>query len=212
MNTLLRLLYYILTRLTALAVIIILIILAAFIGFDWANINVIVNEGLTERAEVVLTDQEPTELNKFYTQEYLDRDPLLSINPYENFIINDYDHRIKIKKLWVWPWQNETRVIVEEVITGIDGSTKNEDSDEKTVPTWENGEKILVMEKDGRWRISNVILIRPIEIEPEIENNVEQDQDEPEGQNEGNQEEQVEDGQEGQLEENQEEQQEEGQE
>jgi hypothetical protein len=212
LNTLLRLLYYILTRLTALAVIIILIILAAFIGFDWANINVIVNEGLTERAEVVLTDQEPTELNKFYTQEYLDRDPLLSINPYENFIINDYDHRIKIKKLWVWPWQNETRVIVEEVITGIDGSTKNEDSDEKTVPTWENGEKILVMEKDGRWRISNVILIRPIEIEPEIENNVEQDQDEPEGQNEGNQEEQVEDGQEGQLEENQEEQQEEGQE
>ena len=137
---------------------------------------------------------------------------MLSINPYENFIINDYDHRIKIKKLWVWPWQNETRVIVEEVITGIDGSTKNEDSDEKTVPTWENGEKILVMEKDGRWRISNVILIRPIEIEPEIENNVEQDQDEPEGQNEGNQEEQVEDGQEGQLEENQEEQQEEGQE
>ena len=196
MNTLLRLLYYILTRLTALAVIIILIILAAFIGFDWANINVIVNEGLTERAEVVLTDQEPTELNKFYTQEYLDRDPLLSINPYENFIINDYDHRIKIKKLWVWPWQNETRVIVEEVITGIDGSTKNEDSDEKTVPTWENGEKILVMEKDGRWRISNVILIRPIEIEPEIENNVEQDQDEPEGQNEGNQEEQQEEGQE----------------
>ena len=64
MNTLLRLLSYILTRLTALAVIAILIILAIFIGFDWANINVIVNEALTERAEVILTNQETTELNK----------------------------------------------------------------------------------------------------------------------------------------------------
>lgn len=193
MNTLLRLLSYILTRLTALAVIAILIILAIFIGFDWANINVIVNDGLSERAEIILTNQEPTELNKYFTQEYLDRDPLLIRNPYENYDINSYDHRIKIKKLWVWPWQNKTRVVVEEVVTSIEGSSNNdEDSEETPIPAWESGEKIIVMEKAGRWRIQNVILSKPIE--PETENQSEQQENEQEDQYEENQEEQQEEG------------------
>ena len=182
MNTLLRFLYYILTRLTTLAIIAILIILALFVGFDWANINVIVNEGLTERADVILTNQEPTELNKFYTQEYLDRDSLLSRNPYENFVISGYDHRVKIKKLWVWPWQNKTRVVAEEVVTHIEGNNKNEDAEENIIPAWQSGEKIIVMEKDGRWRIENIILSKPIEpetsIDPDREGQEEQQVDE----------------------------------
>ncbi|NLN41672.1 MAG: hypothetical protein GX160_06775 [Clostridiales bacterium] len=194
MNTLLRLLSYILTRLTLLAVIAILIILAIFIGFDWANINVIINEALTKRTEVILTNQEPTELNKFFTQEYLDRDPLLSRNPYESYDITKYDHRIKVKKLWVWPWQDKTKVVVEEIVTGIEGSNKNEDSEETIIPAWESGEKIVVMEKDGRWRIENVILSKPIE--PEIENQTQQQGDVQEDQNEESLEEQQEEGQE----------------
>lgn len=184
MNTLLRLLSYILTRLTALAVIAILIILAIFIGFDWANINVIVNEALTERAEVILTKQQTTELNKYFTQEYLDRDPLLSRNPYENYDISSYDHRIKIKKLWVWPWQDKTKVVVEEIISRIEGSSNNdEESEETVIPAWESGEKIIVMEKEGRWRIENIILSKAIE--PEIEENqVEQQENEQENQHE----------------------------
>lgn len=184
MNTLLRLLSYILTRLTALAVIAILIILAIFIGFDWANINVIVNEALTERAEVILTKQETTELNKYFTQEYLDRDPLLLRNPYENYDITSYDHRIKIKKLWVWPWQDKTKVVVEEIISRIEGSSNNDEESEDTViPVWESGEKIIVMEKEGRWRIENIILSKAIE--PEIEENqVEQQENEQENQHE----------------------------
>lgn len=184
MNTLLRLLSYILTRLTALAVIAILIILAIFIGFDWANINVIVNEALTERAEVILTKQETTELNKYFTQEYLDRDPLLLRNPYENYDITSYDHRIKIKKLWVWPWQDKTKVVVEEIVTRIEGSSNNDEESEDTViPVWESGEKIIVMEKEGRWRIENIILSKAIE--PEIEENqVEQQENEQENQHE----------------------------
>lgn len=184
MNTLLRLLSYILTRLTALAVIAILIILAIFIGFDWANINVIVNEALTERAEVILTKQETTELNKYFAQEYLDRDPLLLRNPYENYDITSYDHRIKIKKLWVWPWQDKTKVVVEEIVTRIEGSSNNdEESEETVIPAWESGEKIIVMGKNGRWRIENIILSKAIE--PEIEENqVEQQENEQENQHE----------------------------
>jgi len=165
LDTLLRLLSYILTRLTLLAIIVILIILAIFIGYDWANINVIINEGLAERADVILTNQEPADLSKFYTQNFLDRDSLLSRKPYENYMISGYDHRVKMKKLWVWPWQRETSVIIEEVVTHIEGNSKNGDSNNDTIPAWESGEKIIVMEKDGRWRIDNIILTKPIELE-----------------------------------------------
>ena len=77
----------------------------------------------------VLKGEDTSELIKFYTQDFLDRDPLLSRAPYEKFDISNYDHRIRIKMLWVWPWENKTKVKVEEIINGIEGSVKDEESD-----------------------------------------------------------------------------------
>ncbi len=176
MNTLLRFLYYIITRLTTLAIIAILIILAIFIGFDWANINVIVNEGLAQRTETVLMDKETTALSKFYTQEFLDRDPLLSRDPYKDYTINSYDHRVKLRKLWVWPWEKEAKMVVEEIVTHIEGTSKDEEDKEVSIPPWENGEKIVIVEKDGRWRIANIILTKPIEPESEGKNETEKEE------------------------------------
>lgn len=169
MNTLLRLLSYILTRLTVFAIIAILIILAIFIGYDWANVYVITNEGLAQRAETVIKGQDASELIKFYTQDFLDRDPLLARAPYEKFDVNNFDHRVKIKMLWVWPWENQAKVNVEEVITGIDGSRKDEESEDIPIPSWENGEKLIIMEKDGRWKIGNVVMTKPIKVESKEE-------------------------------------------
>jgi len=177
LNTLLRLLSYILTRLTVFAIIAILIILAIFIGYDWANIYVITNEGLAQRAETVLKGEDASELIKFYTQDFLDRDPMLSRAPYENFVINNFDHRIKIKMLWVWPWENKTKVKVEEIINGIEGSSKDEEAGDIPIPTWENGEKIVIMEKDGRWKIDNVLLTKPIKLENENEKSDDRQED-----------------------------------
>ena len=114
----------------------------------------------------------------------MDRAPLLLRNPYENYDITSYDHRIKIKKLWVWPWQDKTKVVVEEIVTRIEGSSNNdEESEETVIPAWESGEKTIVMEKNGRWRIENIILSKAIE--PEIEENqVEQQENEQEKQQE----------------------------
>lgn len=165
MNTFLRLLSYILTRLTALAVITILIILAVFIGFDWANIYVISNEGLSQRAEIILGNKDVSELSKFYTQNFLDRDTLLSRHLYEEYEIGEFDQSIKIKKLWVLPWENKTKVTIEEKVTGIEGKNKTDGDEGKLIPPWENGEKVLIMEKDGRWKISDIIMIRPIKAE-----------------------------------------------
>lgn len=177
LNTLLRLLSYILTRLTVFAIIAILIILAIFIGYDWANIYVITNEGLAQRAETVLKGEDTSELIKFYTQDFLDRDPLLSRAPYEKFDISNYDHRIRIKMLWVWPWENKTKVKVEEIINGIEGSVKDEESGDIPIPPWDNGEKIVILEKDGRWKIDNVLLTKPIKLENENEKSDDRQED-----------------------------------
>lgn len=196
LNTLLRFLSYALTRLTVLAIIVMLIILAVFIGYDIANINVTVNEGLSKRAEVILNNQDISELGKFYTQEHLNRDPELSRHTYGDFTISGYDHRIKVKKIWVWPWQNKTKVRVEEIITQIEASSNNEDSEDKSIPAWESGEKIIVLEKNGKWKIEDIIMINPIEPETENEDNQDNQKDEDQGdKKEENQEENQEDNQ-----------------
>ena len=36
--------------------------------------------------------------------------------------------------LWVWPWENKTKVKVEEIINGIEGSVKDEESGDIPIP------------------------------------------------------------------------------
>lgn len=165
MKTFLRFLSYIITRLTIIALIIVLVVLAIFIGFDWTNINVIVNEGLAERAEVVFMNDDSANLSKFFTQDFLDRDTLLLVEPYKDFDITNYDHRVKFKKLWVWPWEIETEMIVEEIVPNIEGSSRNESDENKDIPPWKNGEKRIVVTKDGRWRISDIIMVKAIDVD-----------------------------------------------
>jgi len=156
---------YSIRQLTAIVVIIVLIMFAAFMGYDYANIYVSVNEGITQRAEVVLKEGDYTNLSKFYTQEYLELDSLLSNNPYRPFIVTNYDMRVKVKKISVWPWNNVAKVTIEEVVKGINAAPKDSDEENLTIPEWENGEKLIIMEKSGRWRIKDIIMINPIEAE-----------------------------------------------
>ena len=160
-----RFMLYSIRQLTAIVVIIVLIMFAAFMGYDYANIYVSVNEGITQRAEVVLKEGDYTNLSKFYTQEYLELDSLLSNNPYRPFIVTNYDMRVKVKKISVWPWNNVAKVTIEEVVKGINAAPKDSDEENLTIPEWENGEKLIIMEKSGRWRIKDIIMINPIEAE-----------------------------------------------
>ena len=89
---------------------------------------------------------------------------MLSRGPYEDFIITNYNHNVRVKKLWVWPWQDETKVIVEEVVTRIEGAHKDEESPNSFIPSWDNGKKVVYMEKDGKWKIRDITLIEPIEV------------------------------------------------
>lgn len=66
-----RFMLYLVKRLTVIVAIAVLIMLATFMGYDYANIYVTVNEGIAQRAQVILQEGDYTTLGKFYTQEYL---------------------------------------------------------------------------------------------------------------------------------------------
>ena len=116
MNVMLRLMGYLAAKLTMLVVIGVCITLAAFTAYDVANIYVVLQDGMNERAAVVLKQGDPSVLDKFFTLRYLNSDPLFQTEQYQDYIIRDYDYILSIKRIWVWPWQDRTLVTVEEYI------------------------------------------------------------------------------------------------
>lgn len=160
-----RFVLYFIRKLTAIVVIIVLIMFAAFMGYDYANIYVSVNEGIARRAEVVLKEGDYTSLSKFYTQGYLEKDSLLSNNPFKSFVVVNYDMRIKVKKISVWPWNDVAKVTIEEVVKDINAVPKDSEEEDLTIPQWENAEKLITMKKNGRWRIDDMVITNPIKNE-----------------------------------------------
>ncbi|NLB43447.1 MAG: hypothetical protein GX815_14590, partial [Clostridiales bacterium] len=116
MKTALRLITFLTRKIIGIAVVIILIIMATFISYDMANIYVVANDGLSKRAEIIISNENPSDLNKFFTLKYLNSDTMLSSGQFKDYIVSDYNYELKIKKLWVWPWESTTEMVVEEFI------------------------------------------------------------------------------------------------
>ncbi len=116
MKTALRLITFLTRKIIDIAVVIILIIMATFISYDMANIYVVANDGLSKRAEIIISNENPSDFNKFFTLKYLNSDTMLSSGQFKDYIVSDYNYELKIKKLWVWPWESTTEMVVEEFI------------------------------------------------------------------------------------------------
>lgn len=163
MNIMLKFMQYLAKKLIAIAILIWLAVLVTFTAYDCANIYIVVTEGMAQRASAVLDGRENVVLNKFFTSSYLNSDPLLNNNQYEDFIIQDYNYKLHIKWLWAWPWSDSARVVIEEEIPKIVAKPRSEDQEIKTPPSWQNGEKIILLQKRaGLWKIDGVIFKKPL--------------------------------------------------
>jgi len=173
----LRLLSYMVRKLSALVAIALLVVLGTFIAYDMANIYVVVNDGMSQRASIILDEKDPSELNKYFTLKYLNSDSLFYSEKYKDYIIQDFDYKLVVKRLWVWPWQSRTRMLVEEYIPEdswkfsitdelretlmaeqfpegddeqeADGGESEQEKPKLKIdpPVWQNGEKILELRK-----------------------------------------------------------------
>ena len=178
MRILKRLLSFLASRLFLLTIISALLIISFYLAMNTANIWVLIDDGLSARAAVVLMDEEQANLSKYFRQEFINQDPVLQVglsdvSPYKDYEIRGFDHRVRMVSVWSWPWENIARAEVIESMPAIDGtirSSRREAALEAggqarlSPPKWASSRyRVTLTRTAGRWMISNLQLIEQIE-------------------------------------------------
>ena len=160
---------FVATRLVMFSIIAALLILAFYLAMNTANIYLLLNDGMTARASVILTRQDADELVNYFTNDFLLGDETLNIglsgaSPYIDYNITDFKYNLSLEWVWAWPWENSaTATIVERVpkITGDVVSNKQslvkDGTLSATPPDWYGGRyTVNLVRQDGRWKIDRL--------------------------------------------------------
>jgi len=173
-----RFLSFIASRLFVLTVVSALLIMSFYLAMNTANIWVLIDDGLSARAAVVLMEEDASELSKYFRAEFLAQDPVLQVgmsdaSPYRDYEIRGFDHRVRMVSVWAWPWENVARAEIIESIPAIDGailSSRREAAlaaggeERLSPPDWASARyRVTLSRTAGRWMISNLQLIEQIE-------------------------------------------------
>ncbi len=80
---------------------------------------------------------------------------------YDEFIIRDFDHEVKVRSLWVYPWDNIAYLKITEAVHDIDGEypKSDEETEDITMPEWNNSiynVTLIRNPEDGSWHISEL--------------------------------------------------------
>ena len=178
MRVLKRFLNFIASRMFFLTVISALLIISFYLAMNTANIWVLIDDGLTARASVVLMGTDSSDLSKYFKQEFINQDPVLQVglsdtSPYKDYEIRGFDHRVRMVSVWSWPWENVARAEIIESIPAIDGTIRasrreaalDAGGEERlSPPAWETSRyRVTLTRTAGRWMISNLQLIEQME-------------------------------------------------
>ena len=178
MRILKRFLSFVASRLFFLTVISALLIISFYLAMNTANIWVLIDDGLSARAGVVLMNEEQADLSKYFRQEFISQDPVLQVglsdvSPYRDYEIRGFDHRVRMVSVWSWPWENIARAEIIESIPAIDGTIRssrreaalqNGGEARLSPPQWATSRyRVTLTRTAGRWMISNLQLIEQIE-------------------------------------------------
>lgn len=172
MEKLRRFIWYLAGRLFLLLMLLSLITFTFYYAMNAANIHIVLKDGMAKRAQIVMMmDEEPDELNKFFQSSYLQRDQNLQLalegkSPYLYYNVRGVDHRLEMTWMWCWPWDTTARVEFTETIPRIDGRVKGQYAEAaralygdgyESPPRWQGGRYSAVMVKEnGQWHIRSL--------------------------------------------------------
>ena len=177
MRKLKRFLGFIASRMFVLTLISALLIISFYLAMNTTNIWVLIDDGLSARASVVMMGENPADLTKYFRQEFIQQDPVLQVglsdsSPYKDYEIRGFDHRVRMISLWSWPWENVARAEIIESIPAIDGTIRSSRREAALAaggearlspPEWAASRYRVTMTRTaGRWMISNLQLIEQI--------------------------------------------------
>lgn len=159
----LRFLFYLIGKFLLLMLIIVILVVSFLAAKDYMNINVLVGDGFSERASVILKDGDIGNLAKIFSEEYIERDYALYNETYDPYIIRSFIQDIDIKFKIVMPWVKKVTIKTTETINDIDGEipsdqiTEDMSEAEITPPKWNNGEYDVTLERfETTWKIIDV--------------------------------------------------------
>ena len=148
-----------------------LLIMAFYTALNTAHLWILVDDGLEARAQTIISGTDDKNLLKYFTQDYLNQDPVLMVgnsvsSPYKDYNIRGFKHKTRINAIWAWPWESVATADVLEEVSSIDGTLlpeKRENlpqgSGESRLqpPPWNPCRyRVLFIRYGGRWRISNL--------------------------------------------------------
>ena len=178
MRKLKRFLGFIASRMFFLTIISALLIISFYLAMNTTNIWALIDDGLSARAAVVMMNENPSELSKYFRQEFINQDPVLQVglsdtSPYKDYEIRGFDHRVRMVSVWSWPWENVARAEIIESIPAIDGTIRSSRREAALAaggearlspPDWATSRyRVTLTRTAGRWMISNLQLIEQIE-------------------------------------------------
>ena len=156
-----RLVWYIATRLIIICILGGMLVCGFYMGLNTANIYIVLEDGLQQRAGVILTRQDAEKLNFYSHADFLSTDPALEgafdgSSAYNDYAVSDFEYDLKIEKLWAWPWDNYATCTVVERVPEITGRVISSRKSEvpSTIPAWQGGRyDITLVKTDGAWKI-----------------------------------------------------------
>ena len=142
MKYLRRIVWFFASRLLVLCLILGLIITVFYYAMNVSNIQIVLKDGMANRAKYVMgMENSRKELEKYFQPVCLESDSAVlqsdeGNSPYADYNVRGIDHRLEMGFVWVWPRlgsRNETRTVTVEVtenIPGIDGRVRSDRAEE----------------------------------------------------------------------------------
>jgi len=166
----LRFLFYLIGKFLVLLIVAVLLLLSFLAAKDYMNINVLISDGLTERANVILKDEDAINIYQIFDEEYIKTDAELFGDTYDPYIIRSFIQDIDINFKLIMPWRDRVTVKVSEEISHIDGEIPTDQrTDEMTEqdiypPDWDNAFYDVTLERyETSWKIVDMEKIEDLD-------------------------------------------------
>ena len=160
---------FVASRLVLFSIIAALLILAFYLAMNTANIYLLLNDGMTARASVILTRKNADELVNYFTNDFLLSDETLGIglssaSPYIDYNITDFKYNLTLEWVWAWPWENSATATIVERVPRITGKALDSKQSlvksgalSATPPSWYGRRyTVKLVRQDGRWKIDQL--------------------------------------------------------
>ena len=174
MKYLRRLIWHVASRLLIVCVVLGLMVVTFYYAMNLTNIYIVLKDGMARRAQVVMMQEDASELSKYFQTGFVERDAAVQAalsghSPYQDYDVRGIDHRLSMGFTWIWPWDAAVRVDITERIPRIDGRIKSAKADAAIEaygagalypPDWISARyRAVLVKESGQWRIRSLALI-----------------------------------------------------